>query len=185
VLTRAVAIKALAGAAALLVGSAALAAGTGKLPDAAQQRAHDVFSGLGVPAPNGGGKRGGAGEHPGGGNGHPGLIPSAPGSQVRSSEPAIVALCRTFVQSQKKPHGNAMDPAALQTLTAAAGAAANIPAYCATVLADKGDAHGGEPGQPPTPIPTSVDSGSHGKGHGKSGSAASPDQDGRPHRGPF
>src|SRR5947209_2751196 len=48
-LRRTVVVKAAAGAAVLFVGGTALAAGTGTLPDPAQQSAHDL---LGVPAPH-------------------------------------------------------------------------------------------------------------------------------------
>ncbi len=179
-LTQTVAIKVVAGAAALLVGAAALAAETGTLPDGVQQHAHDFFSGLGVPAPDASGPS--ASPSPGG-SGQPGPNPSASSNPLATPDAAIAALCHTFVQSQKKPDSKAMDPAALRTLAAAAGGEAEIPAYCEEVLANSVAPPASGDDQTPTPDRTSVDPNDPGKGHGNS-DPASPGQRGHPHPSP-
>src|SRR5262249_50801637 len=135
-LPRAVAIKVAVGAALLFLGGAALAAETGTLPDGVQQRVHDFLSGLGVPAPAGS-DRSGADED------RTRPTPSATGRPPTTHEPAIVAQCRAFVLSHRKPHPSSVDPAVLRALIAAAGSEANIAAYCAEVLGD----HDGQSGQ--------------------------------------
>src|SRR6266511_2069374 len=157
-LTQTVAIKVVAGAAALLVGAAGLAA---PAPDASGPSAS--------PSP--------------GGSGQPGPNPSASSNPLATPDAAIAALCHTFVQSQKKPDGKAMDPAALRTLAAAAGGEAEIPAYCEEVLANSVAPPASGDDQTPTPDRTSVDPNDPGKGHGNS-DPASPGQRGHPHPSP-
>jgi hypothetical protein len=175
-LTQTVAIKVVAGAAALLVGAAALAAETGTLPDGVQQHAHDFFSGLGVPAPDASGPS----TSPSPGGTGPGPNPSMSSHPPATPDAAITALCRTYVQSQKKPDSKALDPAALRTLAAAAGGEARILPYCEEVLASSVAPPAGSDDPTPTPDRTSVDPG---KGHGNS-DPATPGQRGHPHPSP-
>jgi hypothetical protein len=161
-LARSVAVKALAGAAALLVGGTAVAAETGSLPGGAQQQAHDLFSSLGVPAP-------GAGADPPGATPtlaepSPTPSPSGVGRTLSPSSPAVLGLCRAWAANQTNK-GKAMAAEALQDLAAAAGGAERIGALCAPLLAnDRGPATSTptrDPGAAP-PAPSNP-----GKGHGR------------------
>jgi hypothetical protein len=154
-LGRTVAVKATAGAVVLFVGGTALAAGTGSLPEPAQQSAHDL---LGVPAPRH--------HEPGGLNGdgrHYGGKPAdqtpspTPGYASPTARPPGVApsadlarLCRAYLAAlvdHRDP-----DPAALQQLAAAAGGPQKILPYCATLLHLT----------PPTNLPTAGTTGGNG-----------------------
>src|SRR2546423_640826 len=96
-LRRTAVVKAATGAAVLFVGGTALAAGTGSLPDPAQQSAHDL---LGVPAPRPGpidGKHHGgnpaqAPNRPQAGGGA--AVPTSPGT---TPSPDLAQLCRGYL----------------------------------------------------------------------------------------
>jgi hypothetical protein len=132
-LRRTAVVKAATGAVVLFVGGTALAAGTGSLPDPAQQSAHDL---LGVPAPRH--------HEPGGliGGGHrdgtPTTRTTAPAATPTGSTPSAPAspdltqLCQTYLAAlaaHREP-----DPAVRQQLTAAAGRPNKIAPYCVGLL---------------------------------------------------
>jgi hypothetical protein len=164
-LTRSVAVKAAAGTAVLLLGGTALAAETGNLPNGAQQHAHDLFSGLGVPPPGSG-----TGATP-----TPGATPSGPptptpsptpspsnhGRTISPSSPAALGLCRAWEASQKNPTGKKMAAEAFRDLSRAAGGEKKIAEFCAPLLGSGP----GEKGQgPPTAKPSDP---GEGKGRGR------------------
>jgi hypothetical protein len=129
-LNRIAAVKATAAVAVLVAGGTATAAGTGRLPDRIQQRAHELFSPLGVPAPHTSGTRAAGGAHA---SGRPTSPTSRPPAQAPGAE--TVELCRAWDAAQNDPHGKAFPADKLKPLAKAAGGAASIPAYCAQVLA--------------------------------------------------
>jgi hypothetical protein len=191
-LTRAVVVKLVAGAATLLVGGAALAAETGHLPEAAQQRAHEIFSALGVPPPQRAhnGKTGTPPNRPDGQPGATGATPdqhddpghgthgnSGGGSTGSGREDAeLVRLCRDYRKQQRKPDSKRLTPDELRKLESAAGGAANVTGYCDKLL-------GNDDGAPPThqSQPSPGPSPSRDKKHGKGGQPAFPSQDRQPH----
>jgi hypothetical protein len=165
-IVRSLAVKVTAGVAVLIFGGTALAAETGNLPGGSQRHAHDLFSGLGVPAP--------------------GTAPAttAPPSRRPTATPAPIptpsagepsetpgpagavapGLCRSWVARQKNPKKKPMQAESLRKLAAAAGGEGNIAAFCAALL-------GGDPSQAATTSPGTVaPATSHpgkGKGHTK------------------
>ncbi|MEH1123781.1 hypothetical protein [Micromonospora sp. CPCC 206061] len=160
-LTRSVAVKAAAGTAVLLMGGTALAAETGNLPNGAQQQAHDLFSGLGVPPP---GARASATPTPGGtpsARPTPAPSPSNHGRTISPSSPAALGLCRAWEAGEKKPTGKKMAAEAFQDLLRAAGGEANIAKFCAPLL-DAGPAENGQ--GPPSAKPSRPN---EGKGRGR------------------
>jgi hypothetical protein len=181
-LTRAAAVKLVAGSAALLVGAAALAAETGQLPDGPQQHAHDVFAPFGVPAP----ERGATPTPPhasgpaAGSTGSP-----TPGTAAGPDRQALVQPCRTFVENQKKRHPRPLDPAVLATLTKAAGSTDAIAALCARVLAGATNVpSGGQPSVQPSTTPSPGGSGDQDNARRQGGTSAAPDPGGHPHPSP-
>jgi hypothetical protein len=151
---RALAVKVTAGVAVLAVGGTAVAAQTGNLPVAAQDRAHRIFSALGVPPPE---------------TAAPPVIPapSRPGrtgpsataaprpGAVSSDDPAVTGLCRAWQAARDNPRGEAMPAPSRRALAAAAGGQSNVPAFCAARLAGPAptpDPSG--PGRPGTPGPS-------------------------------
>lgn len=119
----------------LTVGGTAAAAETGRLPAGLQQRAHDLFSPLGVPAPStptppSGTDHGGAG-----GSGWPTApsVPPTPRPAVPSG-PAVLGLCQAWDAAQADPHGKAMTRQALRALAVAAGGDSAIAAFCADLV---------------------------------------------------
>jgi hypothetical protein len=177
-LSRALGIKVLVGFLVLFVGGTALAAGTGNLPNPVQHGAHQLLSPLGVPVPDDSpaGRAGGA---PSGGTGQPGpggpAGAGSPGSRTPSTaNPVMVGHCRTW-QAAQKNHPKAIDAAAMQALTEAAGGVQNIPGYCTALLevAPSSDPNAStgpdppptgtaKPGPPPKPSHSPKD---HGRGH--------------------
>jgi hypothetical protein len=150
---RAAAVKVAAGVAVLAVGGGALAAETGRLPAGAQQRAHDLFSAAGVPAPRTTAPTGtapattpttGTATTPTPAPTSATAVPTPTTATTTTSTAAIRGLCRAWA-AQQKPHGKAMTAAARRALAAAAGGADRIPAFCADQL--------GTPAPTATPTP--------------------------------
>jgi hypothetical protein len=139
-LSKALAVKTIAGLAVLLLGGAAVAATTGSLPTPVQQGAHDLLSPLGVAVPAG------KAPHPTGTSGgtvHPSPTPSPltprPGPDPDpSAGPAMAGLCQAWQAQQKGGPGKPTDSPAFQALVTAAGGPDKVAAYCAAVL---GGAH--------------------------------------------
>lgn len=188
-LTRAVAVKVAAGVAALFLGVAALAAETGHLPTGAQQRVHDVLAPLGVPAPNGGGTGHrtpprDAGNSVDAATSGPDQGAATAADGPPSVDPSLVGPCQKFVQNQKKHRPKPLDPATLNALTAAAGTAEAIPAFCAKVLGSDQSAPPGpdsQPGVQPPTTPNTGDDGDRVGKHGSDGLPAAPGQGVHPH----
>jgi len=131
-----------------LVGGTALAAETGILPDRLQRQAHELFSGVGVPAPRTTGaapSRSAAPAPP---------APSATPAPLPSHDPAD--LCRAWRSAQNDPAARQLTGEERRALGALAGGTPNIGAYCESVL-------GGDPPAPPGP----GDSGQPGRGNGR------------------
>lgn len=149
IVSRALAVKVVAGVGILALGGAALAAGTGHLPAEVQHGAHDLLSPLGVPVPDkttaGTGTAHNPASHVSTAPGH-----SAPPIAGTPSGPAALsptALCQAWKDAKKDKHGNGMDPAQRQILENLAGGPNRIRPYCTRVL-------GSDPGPDPTPVPT-------------------------------
>ena len=64
--------------------------------------------------------------------------------------PSMTGLCRAYTAQVDKSPGKALDNPAFGALVTAAGGAANVPAYCADVVADKPH---GKPSDLPTTSP--------------------------------
>ena len=140
-------------AAVFTVGGTTLAAETGSLPRPAQQVAHDLFGGLGVP---------------------PLTSPGAPtrdadddrdaGTPTASPKPTrrpdgderpALDLCRQYDASRQDDRSEPLDPDDLRRLATIAGAATDLDGYCAKVLADQsGDFE--EPTDPASPTSTAT-----------------------------
>lgn len=108
-----------AAAAAVALGGVATAAYTGALPAPAQQLAHNA---IGAPSPN-----------PSHSPGIPQATPTRPDAVgPDATGPAAFGLCTAYAHAEA--HGTASQKAvAFRNLTAAAGGAAKIAAYCAAV----------------------------------------------------
>jgi hypothetical protein len=166
-LRRTVVVKAATGAVVLFVGGTALAAGTGSLPDPAQQSAHDL---LGVPAPrhheppgrtDDGQRTGGTptGRPPS----PPTVVPSTPAGAAPGTTPTgpdLAQLCRTYLAALAAHHE--ADPAVPEQLAAAAGKPNKIVPYCTHLL-------GGNP--PAGNNPTGGPGNGNGNGNGNGGKA--------------
>ena len=136
-LRRTVVVKAATGAVVLFVGGTALAAGTGSLPDSAQQSAHDF---LGAPSPRHHETGPTDGKHRGGnpaqvpttsGTGSGAAVPTSP-APTQSPSPDLAQLCRDYLAAltqHREP-----DPAARQQLGVAAGKPNKIVPYCTHLL---------------------------------------------------
>ncbi|WP_203920441.1 hypothetical protein [Rugosimonospora africana] len=137
-----VAVKVAAGVAVLAVGGTA-AAETGNLPAGAQQRAHRMFSSLGVPAADSGGRSTGAGPAGVAGSVRPSTsavpTPRAGGTTPRSSDPATLAQCEAWDAEREDPRGKAMTAQAHRALFAVAGGQSRVPAFCAALLTPSPD----------------------------------------------
>jgi hypothetical protein len=132
-LRRTVVVKAATGAVVLFVGGTALAAGTGSLPDPAQQSAHDF---LGVPPPRHHDPGPVDGKHHGGnpaqvpGNSqHGGAVVPTP---TQSPTPDLALLCRSYLAAVSQHRDP--DPAVRQQLVVAAGRPNKIVPYCTHLL---------------------------------------------------
>jgi hypothetical protein len=136
---KSLAVKVVAGVAAMTVAGTGVAAEAGALPAPVQQAAYEVAGGLGVPAPRE------AAEPPETGpieevDATPSVTPSASPRPEASatprgpdaSGPAARGLCQAY-----RSGGNP-DSVAQQALAEAAGGADKVAAYCDGVLAEKG-----------------------------------------------
>ena len=130
-LRRTVMVKAATGAVVLFVGGTALAAGTGSLPDPAQQSAHDF---LGVPGPRHHDPGPVDGKHHGGNPAQvPGTAqPSGAATPTQSPSPDLALLCRSYLASVSQNRDP--DPAVRQQLVVAAGKPNKIIPYCTHLL---------------------------------------------------
>jgi hypothetical protein len=136
VLTSLLSAKAAAAAAAAVVtlGGAAAAAYTGKLPAPVQKLAHDAIGAPKTPAT--------PSAHPA--TGQPTALPGH----------AAYGLCTAY--AHLKAHGSAAQKAtAFRKLAAAAGGAANVSSYCATVP-HPGNPSGGKPSTHPAGKPSTL-----------------------------
>ncbi|GIJ52426.1 hypothetical protein Val02_93120 [Virgisporangium aliadipatigenens] len=157
-------------AAALLLGGTAYAAGTGRLPDGLQRTAHDLLSGVGVPAPPTTEASGTATQ------GAPALTPSpAPrASAVPTPTPTpdatvLIGLCRSWAATATNPNAKAISAEDLRILAAAAGGEAAIGAYCERLTAG--------PSAAPTPPPETAKPGNGATNTRKPSHAGKPDDD--------
>ena len=175
-LTRALTVKVAAGVAVLSLSGVAYAAETGRLPHAAQQTAHELFSSWGVPAPTPGGARPDGSPGSGGDHGRPGAptsgAPGTGGPAPHGDEPAVRGQCQAFVENLRKGHGKPLDKTATDALAQAAGGEANIEAYCTKLL-------GEQPAVTPDPAPDNP-TGEPGNGNGNGGGNGH-DKTGKPH----
>jgi hypothetical protein len=131
---RMVAVKVAAGVAVLAAGGTAVAAETGNLPAGAQR----LFTGLGVPAPDGGSRPTAAGA---GRTGASTAVPSPatlrPPSRGAASDPAEVwalDLCRSWDAARTNPHGKAVPAETRHALADRAGGENRIDGFCDEVL---------------------------------------------------
>ncbi|WP_203918716.1 hypothetical protein [Rugosimonospora africana] len=164
------AVKAAAGVAVLLASGTAVAAETGNLPAGAQEHAHSMFSTLGVPAPDAGGRPTGAGPAGVAGSVRPSTpaipTPGASGTTPGPKDPAMLALCRAWDAERKDPHGKAMAAEDRRALSAAAGGQSRVPAFCAALLGEPPDNAATTHPVPATATPSHSD---NGKGNGGTG----------------
>jgi hypothetical protein len=150
VLTKLLTAKAAAAALGVLM-TGGVAAATGNLPAPAQQAAHALLGGAGVPAPA---------EATATTRAHP-VGPDAAGQ-------AAQGLCRAWSAGQGGQHGSKLDAPAFAALTKAAGGSDQIAAYCARVTASRPGGAG--QGAPPGSLPAST---AAGPGHGQGGPPSS------------
>jgi hypothetical protein len=151
VLTKLLTAKAAAAVLGVLMTGGVAAAATGNLPAPAQQAAHALLGGAGLPAPAEATAT--TRSHPAG--------PAAAGS-------AAQGLCRAWSAGQGGQHGSKLDAPAFAALTKAAGGTKQIAAYCARVTASRPGGAG--QGAPPSSLPASTAAGS---GHGQGGPPSS------------
>jgi hypothetical protein len=145
VLTKLLTAKAAAAALGVLM-TGGVAAATGNLPAPAQQAAHALLGGAGVPAPA---------EATATTRAHP-VGPDVAG-------PAARGLCRAWSAGQGGQQGSKLDAPAFAALAKAAGGSDQIAAYCARVTASRPGGAG--QGAPPSSLPASTAAGSgHGQG---------------------
>ena len=124
------------GVAVLMFGGTALAARTGSLPDAAQQRAHTIFSGVGVPPPE---PAPSAQVPTGGVTASAAPSPTASPAPARSATPdpsdaATLELCRTWDTARRDKPGAAVPAEIRRALAAAAGGVPEIDEFCTARL---------------------------------------------------
>jgi hypothetical protein len=151
VFTKLLTVKVASAVLGVLVTGGVAAAATGSLPAPAQQAAHALLGGAGVPAPA---------EATGTTRANP-VGPDAAG-------PAAQGLCRAWSAGQGGQHGSKLDAPAFAALSKAAGGSDQIADYCAQVTA--GGAGGAAQGGPPSSVPASTAAGS---GQGQSGPPSS------------
>jgi len=171
---RTLAMKVALGFAVLAFGGTALAARTGSLPTSVQERAHDIFSEVGVPAPE-------PSTQSTAGGGTTSAVPSPlpkPSRSVTSSPAAtaVLDLCRAWDAAGQDPPGKAVPAPDRRALAAAAGGVPKIDDFCAELLGEPAGtskpSDTGTPTKKPKPTPPapgkpSVTPSHPGKGHGK------------------
>lgn len=146
--TKLLTVKAAAAVLGVLMTGGVAAAATGNLPAPAQQAAHALLGGAGVPAPA---------EATATTRAHP-VGPDAAG-------PAALGLCRAWSAGQGGQHGQRLDAPAFAALAKAAGGGDQIAAYCARVTASAAGGSGRGQDGPPGSVPPSTAGGSgHGQG---------------------
>lgn len=135
-LVRPVAAKIAAGVAVVLFGGVALAAETGNLPGGTQQRAHELFSPLGVPSPHASASP--AATRPPAVETTPSRAPSPDnnGRTLDPTSPAVLGLCRAWQALQNNPNDKPMTAEAFRDLAGAAGGEQRVSAFCGPLLAD-------------------------------------------------
>jgi hypothetical protein len=142
----------------LAFGGTALAARTGSLPAAAQERAHAIFSGVGVPAPDRTRST------------IPAVLPSRTPSRVPATTPApttagtpapttagttaptsaaVLDLCRAW-QAAREPPGKAVPAPTRKALADAAGGVSKIDEFCSVQLGEAPGSEGSESKKPKT-----------------------------------
>jgi hypothetical protein len=130
-LSRAAAVKLIAGLVVVLAGGTALAAGTGHLPSVIQHGAHELLSPFGVPVPDATSASPSATRH---GAGTPSSPPRpGPGAVASPTDPVAVSLCQTWAEQRRK-NGKIPNTPEMRVLADAAGGEDKIPTYCAPVL---------------------------------------------------
>jgi hypothetical protein len=149
-------LKAAAAALGVLATGGVATAATGNLPAPAQQAAHVVLGGAGVPAPAGATVT--TRSHPAG--------PAAAGSAAAG--PAAQGLCRAWSAGQGGQRGSKLDAPAFAALVKAAGGSDQVADYCAQVTASRPGGAG--QGAPPSSLPASA---AAGPGHGQGGPPSS------------
>jgi hypothetical protein len=169
---RTFAMKVALGFAVLAFGGTALAARAGSLPPSVQERAHDIFSEVGVPDPD-------PSTQPTAGGVTTSAVPSPlpkPSRSVTSSPAAtaVLDLCRVWDAARQDPPGKAVPAPARRALAAAAGGMPKIDDFCAELLgkpaATSKPSDTGTPTKKPKPThpgKPSVTPSHPGKGHGK------------------
>jgi hypothetical protein len=157
----------IAGAVAVLMtGSTVLAAKTDELPPIVQQRAHSLFSPLGIPAPTKAARAavtqspvpGGASSSPA--TWQPATTPSA----SDPSDLTPVALCQAWNAARKDAHGTTLPDSVTRALAEAARNQPSVAAFCAHVLSGNGKKASPTPSATPTPSRTKKPG--RDKGHG-------------------
>jgi hypothetical protein len=141
---RRVAVLAAALTAAALAGTG-VAAAAGRLPAPLQRVAHDWIDQVPEPGP---GPRPEPTVHAGSPTPPPVHRPSVTPAPTQAGTPAVDVkkLCREWEKARDDPNRKPMDPADLRALTAAAGGADRIEAFCG--LAPSGPAPGHQQGPP-------------------------------------
>jgi hypothetical protein len=123
---RTFAMKAALGLAVLAFGGTALAARTGSLPSAVQERAHTIFSDVGVPPP----APASSTQVTRGSVPTPTRAPSRTATPT-PSERATRELCRVWNAARQDPSGKPVPPQTRRALADAAGGVPKIDAFCA------------------------------------------------------
>jgi hypothetical protein len=153
-----IAMKVALSIAVLAFGGTALAARTGSLPAAVQERAHTIFSDVGVPAPEPDRSRQVTTD---GVTGVP--VPSRTPAPTRSATPqpsgtATLELCRTWDTARREPPGKAVPAEVRRALAAVAGGVPKIDEFCAGQLG-KPSATAKSPGSGKSPSPAKTTTG--------------------------
>ena len=176
---RTLAMKVALGFAVLTFGGTALAARTGSLPSAVQERAHTMFSDVGVPAPAPASSTqvtsAGVTASP---------VPSPTPAPSRTVTPgpgatAVVELCKVWDAARQDPRGKVVPAQTRRALADAAGGVPEIDNFCAARLGEpsagasvsgtgRPSSSGKGPGGPKATATPSHPGNGQGKGNGKS-----------------
>jgi len=168
---RATAMKVALAFAVLAFGGTAMAARTGSLPASVQERAHAVFSDVGVPAPAPA-KRPTRTVTDGVTTAVPSPTPTpartaTPGTSSTAPPTAAAELCRAWETARQGPLGKPVPAETRRALAAAAGGVPRIDGFCAEVLGEPSapaTAKPKSPGKPPEPAPPSHPAKGNGNG---------------------